>query len=407
MCSLADLATSPAVSVKRPRLLLLSYYFPPSGDVGGQRAYGFARDLPDHGFDVSVITGTPEDHLNQERLSALPEAVDVNVVDPWFGGVFGGAPNVIRVGLDRISAQSFDAILATGPPWATLKAGLILSRRTGVPLIADIRDPWTSGELFAVHRRTVFSAIGERIWERAVLRRASLIVGVHRAAVQRIQSANPKLPAVRFVDVELGVEETDPEGIEGLASPFSPETCNFAHFGKLHSIVRPATPLLDGFALAQQNPGFRNDARLHHIGPVSVGQSYHAPPGVAFHPAMPLSEARVLMRKADVLVLLNTWGAAAAAYPTAKIYDYLAARRPILAVTGPGAIAAHMVKEARAGSLANVRDPRSVADGFLGHWLTWRDHGGRVAGHHSDLRPLAREAQTGRLSKAIGGMLSK
>lgn len=131
----------------------------------------------------------------------------------------------------------------------------------------------------------------------------------------------------RFIEVELRVEEADVQGSEHTASLFLTVTCIFAHFGKLHSVVRLAPPFLDGFALAQQEPGFGKDARLHPIGPVSAGPSDFAPPGGTFHPDVSSWQAPARIRQADALVLLDTRGAAAEAYPTAKIYDCLAARR--------------------------------------------------------------------------------
>ena len=180
------------------RLLLITYYFPPSGGSGVQRALKFAKYLPEMGWMPTVLTVDPEQAAYPEFDPSLgeeiPDSVRIErtpVWDPyeiyarllgrdkqstvvtglesgagwkhqlsrWIrANVFlpdarvGWVPHAARragqlLASDGDAAGSkdrkIDAVMTTGPPHSTHLVGLYLKKRHGLPWLADLRDPWT------------------------------------------------------------------------------------------------------------------------------------------------------------------------------------------------------------------------------------------------------------------------
>jgi hypothetical protein len=167
------------------RVLFLAYLFPPIANSGTQRPLKFVKYLSQYGWQPTVVTAA---HAGGHRvdtgmLADIPPDVDVvrvPMVNEWardaIQRVAGGTalgrrfaesinwrmrahfrrpdlyalwrPMARRAGLRVLRESRHDAIFATGFPWTTLLVGLDLSRATGLPLIADFRDPWVGEDLF-------------------------------------------------------------------------------------------------------------------------------------------------------------------------------------------------------------------------------------------------------------------
>ena len=155
-------------------LLMISYPFPPNLSAGAVRSERFSRYLGKFGWNVEVVTiGRRANVFHDEgRLAHLPETVSINstvIWDPWlwlyrhpinnkFLGIIRSVlmrltsfpdhmifwvPTAVRTGLDICKLREISAIYTTSPPHSSHLAGLLISRKTGIPWIADFRDPWT------------------------------------------------------------------------------------------------------------------------------------------------------------------------------------------------------------------------------------------------------------------------
>ena len=159
-------------------LLLIAYYFPPWGMGGVQRPFKLAKYLPEQGWDVTVIapeTGAYHAH-DASLLEELPNGVTVHRVPAGFAnrakgsiqsGQAAGSSGLLQLvarGIQqwlrwpddkrgfakrarKLAGQlakdtRFDAVLTTSPPPSIHLAGMALARSSGIPWIADFRDPW-------------------------------------------------------------------------------------------------------------------------------------------------------------------------------------------------------------------------------------------------------------------------
>lgn len=142
------------------RLLLISYYFPPDGGAGTQRAAKFCRYLPNHGWEVTVLTRTvpavrgrwePEDAtlklevpgcvgVRRVAPAGCPVAWGLEVpardpVRPWVEPAFAAA-------MQLASETPPDVVLITMSPFGLARLGVQIQRLLKLPVVYDLRDPW-------------------------------------------------------------------------------------------------------------------------------------------------------------------------------------------------------------------------------------------------------------------------
>src|SRR3954463_7462440 len=177
MASIASIPYPPATFTQDPTpvtrsVLYLAYFFPPRGGAAVQRSLKFAKYLPEFGWRPLVVAngGAIEDKTlkvqDPTMLKELPpEAVvrytalnarenrrylraqskfrqRLNVTDSmgWW------VEPAIRLGMELVAQHKPNAIVVTMSPFTAARAGMELKRRTGLPLIFDLRDPWALDE---------------------------------------------------------------------------------------------------------------------------------------------------------------------------------------------------------------------------------------------------------------------
>jgi hypothetical protein len=272
-------------------VLFLAYYFPPDSSSGAFRPLFFANYLVELGVQVHILTARVEDYLPaqsidgklldklnrdvrisrcrvwrpREALISLrnrvagkpsspahttgPAAHSAGTGGGWQGVKdlltdvvaipdphIGWLPHCVQLGTAIISEKRPDAIYATGGPWSGLLAGALLKKLTGVPLILDFRDPWTSNPARRSSWR-LFRALDEKL-ERAAVRAADGIIANTGSLREDFLRKYPFLDANRVVTISNGFEENR------LRSESNKDEClTIAHTGELY-LSRNPVPLL-------------------------------------------------------------------------------------------------------------------------------------------------------------------
>lgn len=189
-----------------PRVLIIAHHFPPLGTGGVGRALGWARHLPDLGWEVSVLAASPAPHWPEDEslLLQIPETVTVHRVPSadfrpaQFRGMgkrelsFLWYRPAFRFARSLLAGQRYDVMLATCPPPAALRLAANLGAQFHLPWVADFRDPWTVREPGAW-----------RLWRRRVYTRSA----------RAVTAVNPTLAA--HLEASLDREVTSiPNGFE-------------------------------------------------------------------------------------------------------------------------------------------------------------------------------------------------
>jgi hypothetical protein len=381
------------------RLLMFSYPFPPNASAGAVRSERFARYLPEFGWEVDVVTIKVRRDLFEDttRVQKLGPSVRIHVtatLDPYLllhawepswlpmrvvrsaglrlfsfvDHMLLWIPFAVNRSLQLHRSARFDAVYTTSPPHSTHLAGLIFSRLTKVPVITDFRDPWTLNSYCNMFRN---SSLWERIqfrvetaMERAVLNGAAAILANTRVNRDRM------LEAFHFVDRQRVFYL--PNGWEPFEQPIQTQTDGapflIVHAGTFYPKFKPFALL---HALSQWKHGTAaeiapalGDIKVILLGcrdrkAVDMVADLGLQEIVEIRPWVALGEARALMCRADLLWTTLGTGKESASYVPSKIYEYIAAGRPIIGFF-PDGEAADLIRETGAGIVFNSDDPIPV-----------------------------------------------
>lgn len=356
---------------RRRRLLVIAYYFPPMGLSGVQRISKLVKYLPEHGWDVTVLTVGDVGYFAHD-YSLLEEVHGAGVriertrtLDPlrlfrrrgtirmpsdgsrrFLSGLthtflqpdnkIGWKRYAVRRAKELAAEEPFDAILATAPPFTDFLVGHELRQTLGIPLIVDYRDPWVDNRNYfyatPLHRR-----YATRL-EQAVLRSSDSIVVVNRKIKEKLIA---RYPFLTHTSVEIIPNGYDPEDIEeaGRIPLERPSKMRLTYSGHFDAGRSPEF-LFKGLAnVFAANPASRDEIEACFVGHFHDSfQKMAAKLGVssAIHTTGYLDHRESVRQllASDVLWLTIF-------DPTitpGKIYEYMGTGRPILALAPEGAV---------------------------------------------------------------------
>jgi len=345
------------------KALLITYHFPPSSASGAFRMLGFARHLPTFGWQPLVVAppSLPWEPIDPLLAQSLPEDVVVEPV-PYPASV----PRLLRMlaqnalWLPRawsacrrlIREHRPDVILTSGPPHCVHALGHYLKRWSGLPWVADFRDPWISD---GKAKRLRWSERYELRWERGVFANADLILANAPNACALFQEEYPS-QGDKVVVLTNGF---DPRG-SNPRERGDAQVMRMLHAGEIYA-GRDPLPLFE--ALARLNAESGSRYQLEIMGRCESGDV--ALPDllrqrgwddfVALQGQRTYQETLDAMDAADILVLFDSPGRTIGV--PAKLYEYFGAGRPILALAEPDGDVAAILRAS--GVLHRIASPRN------------------------------------------------
>jgi glycosyltransferase involved in cell wall biosynthesis len=391
------------------RVLVLAYHFPPVGGAGVQRPTRMVRYLREHGYEPIVVTGaaaslgrwTPED---RSLLDELPDDVAVEriaapeppgsdggdrgerwlgVRSPWSRWWIDGA-----VELGTKVGQDVDLIYAWMQPYQSAEAGARLGARLQKPWVADLGDPWALDEMMVWPTRW-HAATARRKMEK-VLASANAIVMSTPEAARRVASDLPLLREKEIYSIPNGFE---PEDFDVAPLERREDEFTIVHTGYLHTdlgrrrrefgtmrrllggsdfgvdvLTRSHAYLLEALESLKRS-GHRQAARasVHLAGVLSEAdrEVLADHDGVVVYGYLEHREAVALMKSADALFLPmhDLAPPRRATIVPGKTYEYLAAKRPILAAV-PDGDARDLLERAGNAILCRPADVTGLASGI-------------------------------------------
>jgi glycosyltransferase involved in cell wall biosynthesis len=351
------------------KVLLLTYHFPPSGAVAVYRMLGLVRYLPQFGWQPIVVAPpqVPWEPVDEALLAQVPPETPVERV-PFASGLIGRMARYCAPEAHWLWAASGackrmitehqpSAILTSSPPGCVHLLGRRLQRKFGLPWLADFRDPWVTNLRVD---RLGFRLRFARWLESRVMRQANVLIA-NTPLNQRGWAEAYPLEAHKMVTITNGF---DPEKFETHASPrVSSEPLTILHAGELYN-QRDPRPLLDALRELRA-AGEPLSIQLDFVGRHTSGhfdmaqevRSRGLEKDVRLEGQIPYAEALTRMMRADILLILHA--AEFRVSIPAKLYEYLGAGRPILAMAELDSDIAWILRES--GALHRVAPPRDVA----------------------------------------------
>jgi glycosyltransferase involved in cell wall biosynthesis len=375
-------------------------YFPPAGGGGVQRALKFATHLPELGIETHVLA--PDDpkwvHRDDEPMPPMLAWVHraryigpkgrkpaeelhgtqglvrftkqaqlvgrrLLVPDENVSWNLTAIPAAIRI----VKREQIDVVITTSPPSSVHLVGAAVKRATGIPWVADLRDsvvahPHRDAERMLVRAKEQ----GEHAIAKLIAHSAAAIVGVSDAIADEMRERNPKGPVVTIAN---GSDFDDFAGLEHTPSDRLRITHAGSFFGKRDP--KPFLTALKQSGLDDVSVRFLGDFRSvdrEWAQELDLGDRLEL---IAYAPRRRSLE---LQRDSDVLLLLiPDAGGRGKGVLSGKVFEYLAAERPILAVVPPDGAAAELIRETGAGIVVAPGDVEGIAAALRELHARWQD----------------------------------
>jgi glycosyltransferase involved in cell wall biosynthesis len=243
-----------------------------------------------------------------------------------------------------------DVILSSSLPNTSHLVARTISRKTGVPWVAELRDLWTRNHNF---RRVQPLRAIERRLERAVLGSADALVTVSDVWADELRGLYGRPTFV----VPNGFDSAD------YPPPAEPsQVFSLVYTGMFYNGKQNPKPLFEAIARLAKNGRIRPErfkVRFvgQHLGPlVHQVRQFGIDSFVTVEPPVTYSDSLGLQTAATALLFLDWPDTRTKGWYSAKIYEYLGARRPILSVGSPCSVVGTLLMQTRAGIAAETAD---------------------------------------------------
>ena len=379
------------------KVLLVTLYFPPAGGGGVQRPLKFATHLPALGIETHVLA--PDDPKWVHRDDDLVPPTQAWVHRVRYVGPKGRLPAEELHGLTGIARagrkaaltfrrmlipdenvswnltatpaairiarrQGIDVVITTSPPTSVHLVGAAVKRATGAKWIADLRDSIVANP----HRRTesrlvrAKEATGERV-ARLVARYADAVTAVTDPIGEELRARG----ADRVQTIANGIDFEDFAGLSYQRGTRFRLTHTGSFFGRRSPrAILEALAGTDADIVARFVGDFRSSDREWAEG-LDLGDR------LELHPYLPRRRVLELQKDSEALLLLiPESGGRGRAVLSAKVFEYLAAERPILAAVPPDGAAAELIRETGAGVVVAPDDVEGLRDALTQLEGDWR-----------------------------------
>jgi peptidoglycan/xylan/chitin deacetylase (PgdA/CDA1 family)/glycosyltransferase involved in cell wall biosynthesis len=363
------------------RTLMVAFHFPPqAGSSGVQRTLNFAKQLPNGGWLPTILTAHPRayESVSNDLLESIPASVSVKRVfaldasrhfsvngkyisamalpDRWSSWWFGA----VVVGLKEIRRRRPEVLWSTYPIATAHLIGATLHRLTGIPWIADFRDPMLTDSYPAGRlQRQIWSGI-----EASAIRLAAHCTFTTQRTVDLYTTRYPEFKN-KFSVIANGYDEDAFKGNSPAREGVGSNKRLLLHSGVIYPRERDPLPffmalseLIAEGALLRSELCVRFRAPKHGDEILAAAQEAGLQDIVEIKPAIPYRQAIGEMLGADLLLLFQ--GEGFDAQIPAKLYEYFRAGRPILAMTGKLGDTRKMLNDVSCARNAIIHDRDSI-----------------------------------------------
>jgi hypothetical protein len=394
----------------KKKVLIITYYWPPAGGSGVQRWLKFSKYL--RGFEIEPVIYTIDNPsypiLDKSLESEIPKDLEIlkqaifepNSMLSFFGRnnkkesagflnpnptFFGSIIQYIRANYFIPDARKFwiqpsvnflsnylennhiDAIITTGPPHSMHLIGLELKKKLGIKWISDFRDPWTEIDYFQQLPLTKKATKKHQDLEQEVLINSDMVVVVGETMKEKF------LKHTKRIKVLTNGFDT----IEDLSTQKLDEKFSITHVGLMNSDRNPTILWEVLNEISNTNLNFKNDLRIKLIGKLddAVIQDLKVfdHNTIETIPYLDHKDVGKYQASSQILLLSINEVPSAKGIITGKIFEYLQAKRPILAIGPEDGDAAMILKNTNAGTIVGFKNKTALKATILNLYKDYKE----------------------------------
>lgn len=422
------------------KVLIVTYYWPPAGGPGVQRWLKFVKYLRDFGIEpVVFVPENPHYPIEDASLAKeVPKNISIHsrpLFEPygfakllsskktkrissgiiqtknqslvekamlWVRGnffipdarKFWVKPSVTYLS-ELVKTENIETLVTTGPPHSVHLIGRQLKKELNLTWFADFRDPWTT---IGYHKKLKLSTAAQekhKALEKAVLNEADHIIATSETTKREFENITDRPISVitNGYDITFATEVS-------LDKHFT-----LSHIGSLLTGRNPTNLWKTLSRIASENAVFRGDLQLEFMGVVSQDvmdslYRFELGPYIKMRGYGSHAEAQRRQRQSQLLLLIEIDSEETKGILPGKLFEYLYAKRPILAVGPREWEAGSIISKTRAGKTFDYKSDSELADAIMQWYAAYKKN--KLESRSVDIETYSRRALTERLANLIG-----
>jgi glycosyltransferase involved in cell wall biosynthesis len=429
------------------KVLIITYYWPPSGGAGVQRWLKFTKYLREYGWEPIIYTPKnpeapaidtslendipegitvikmpifepysaykrfvgmkPDDKVNAGFLQEKEKPGMAEAIAVWLRGNFF-IPDARRFWISPsvkflskyLKDNPVGAVVSTGPPHSMHLIALQLHKNLHIPWLADFRDPWTGIDFY---HQLKLSSIADQLHhklEKKVLSSATEVSVISRDMLNEFNGIVKR-------DYKLVTNGFDDEDICPLPQNQLDTVFSISHIGSLNAARNPEKLWKALSGMVKQNPLFAKELQIKLVGKVDISvlksiEKYDLTNYLKRIEYMPHREVMHEIQRSQVLLLLINNTPNAKGILTGKIFEYLGSGRPILSIGPEDGDAAKIIKDSEAGQTADYDNEESMSRILNDCFIKYSEQ--RLASNTGSRLKYSRKILTGEIAKILDRM---
>ena len=429
------------------KVLIITYYWPPSGGAGVQRWLKFSKYLRD--YDWEPVIYTPENPeapaIDNSLEKDIPKGITVikrPITEPYaaykrFVGMKpgekvnagflqekekSGAAEGIAVWLrgnlfipdarrfwirpsvkflvNYLKAHPVDAIVSTGPPHSMHLIALQVHKKLNIPWLADFRDPWTGIDFYHQLKLTLMADRLHRKLEKKVLSSATAVTVVSQ------DMANEFIGIVKR-DYNLVTNGYDEQDISPLTQNQLDTQFTISHIGSINASRNPVGLWKVLSEMVIENPEFARALEIKLVGKVDIGvlksiEENDLTVYLSRIEYMPHQAVMHEIQRSQVLLLLINNTPNARGILTGKVFEYLGSGRPVLSIGPEDGEAAIILRDSEAGQTAGYENETGMRSILNDYFTRFNEH--RLESNTGSRLKYSRKALTGEIAEILNNL---
>jgi hypothetical protein len=402
-------------------LLIIAYYFPPSGGPGVQRVLKHVKYLPEFGWNPIVLTVSNGQFpaRDESLLKQIPDSVKVyrsKIFEPYdlYRKLTGKKPgaaidvntikkddqkigmkekiaefiratffipdarvlwlNEAKISVDQIMRENnIDAVYSSSPPYTCSLIARYAHRKYKLPWIAGFRDPWTG--FISSPKRWFLPAYIDRKMEKSVFSESDYVECAWQGIIKDALGKYPDLDDSKFLHVPNGYDSSDFPKIEIKKN----KKFTVTYTGSLYGRRNPKAFFEAVQMLIDQELFTKDDICLRFVGRfgAEVEEMFaktEFKDSIETVSYVPHHKSIEYLMTSDALLLIVDESKESAEIVPGKVYEYVGVKRPIIAIAPKGSAIEELMIETKCGKIAHQSEVMRISEIIKDYYLFWKEN---------------------------------